>query len=164
MRAKLVALAFLMCGGASHVAGADEVADRPLSYDQFRSMPYERREQLIATLGPDEQLDAFISMQNESEPPDLGLAWVIASTGEPLVDAAEARLRSDRGKRDLSDTLFLLWVINREGYSNVRGHIPLMNLLETLVRETKSDPMWRSNAESLQGIRSLAPRGRSRTR
>lgn len=101
-----------------------------MEYAKFRLLPYSERRQLIRRLPPTAQLTAYLDMLDESEPPDLELAEIIAPSGRALVEAVRDRLELGESDLRILDMAHLLFMINKLGHAVVRDEGDVLEVLE----------------------------------
>lgn len=110
-----------------------------IDYDQFHSLPYAERRALIVRLTPPAQLTAYLDMLEESEPPDLELASIIAPSGRALVHAIRDRLESGDSDLRILDMAALLLAIDRGGHATVRAEGSVLEVLESRIRGLRNE-------------------------
>jgi len=135
----------------------------PIGYAEFKRLSYSERRAQITKLPPDMQLQAYLDMLRETEPPDDDLAWLIAPGGRGLVEAVKKRLEIEKSDGRRADLIYLLWVIHYLGHMDLRQDQDLLGLLQRVVESMKDGTTKAVSAKAVAAIRSQTPgRGKGR--
>lgn len=150
MKRFLAALSIALLTGCATARASDvNEAER---YEQFKALAYLERRAEIRSLPVALQVRAYLDMLAESEPPDLGLAFIIAPGGKDLVDVVRGRLEGKASDDQRADLIFLLWAMQQKGYADVRGDEDLLSVLRSTVGSMEDESLKRSSAEIIVRI------------
>lgn len=110
---------------------------REQGYVKFETYPIEK------------QLDVYLCAMNV-EPPDLGLADLIAKRGESAIPIALQRLKTAKREIDQEDIIYLLEVMSDRGL--LRGRKDVISEISDVVDSMKISQSRQSSLERLKKI------------
>jgi|SRR6267142_116746 len=112
-------------------------------------LPREQGYATFETYTIEKQLDVYLCAMN-IEPPDLGLADLIAKRGESAIPSVLERLRTTRREIDQEDIIYLFEVMSSRGL--LRGRKDVIGEISDVVDGMKIVQLRQSSRERLKKI------------
>jgi hypothetical protein len=122
----------------------------PAECKKFYALPPQEQEVIFRTYPVEKQLDIYHCGMRAVYPPDITLAWEIASGGENNIPFLLERLKAERNISNQEDIIYVFQVMSKKGYLNCRRDV--LNELKQVVSAMKYDDVRARNEQRLQEI------------